>query len=495
MAIIDDKKSILTKVSTVKKLNERTPKTSNFNSLGSVDNSTDTTKFLIDFLNILQGASKIKDVIVNIFTYELPRFESDIKTGLKKEIKKMVSCDINPSIPEWLKSDGEGIELKVDNIDFFETMKVNPTTTSGRLLFTDVPNKKNSSDFNTFLNYTIQDPNTTNSWGSSVFGNGKDILNVKFIESNPNGNNNIIKINSAPGYDDKTLTDLNNDFIDSISLFGNPGSLDSKTIFNQLLEDLYSSISFSPDVNKSKKQLLKEAEIKEVLECIINSEDNVISNDFFQFSNPSIGRMANDVENKSRGIVELKTCGNLAVQILEDTAVNTDTLLDSSTSKADEAKNVSNSLDNIAKTQSNFSQNSIDKPTIELNFFIELIQNLTKIIATTLITPKFVSVFAINHQIIYGKDNPYNGGVDFIRKNKTLIKSIVKIIKNLIVAELLKLVIKNLTELLITKITFDNIEKQQNYLNVINSLITTGPKILEGVKTLIEIGKIIDESN
>jgi hypothetical protein len=50
----------------------------------------------------------------------------------------------------------------------------------------------------------------------------------------------------------KKLTDLNNDFIDSLTLFN------SKEIVNRI-DSIYGSISFT--VNKSKKQLINEAKI------------------------------------------------------------------------------------------------------------------------------------------------------------------------------------------------------------------------------------------
>jgi hypothetical protein len=55
----------------------------------------------------------------------------------------------------------------------------------------------------------------------------------------------------------KKLTDLNNDFIDSLTLFN------SKEIVNRIIDSIYGSISFT--VNKSKKQLINEAKINTVI--------------------------------------------------------------------------------------------------------------------------------------------------------------------------------------------------------------------------------------
>jgi hypothetical protein len=99
----------------------------------------------------------------------------------------------------------------------------------------------------------IQNDGTTNTWSS----NGKNILDIRFdsIGTTTRPNNSLTIANVS--YDNKKLTDLNNDFIDSLTLFN------SKEIVNRIIDSIYGSISFT--VNKSKKQLINEAKINTVI--------------------------------------------------------------------------------------------------------------------------------------------------------------------------------------------------------------------------------------
>ena len=47
----------------------------------------------------------------------LPKIERDIKQVLKLELKSIVSCGVDPSLPFWFKSNGTGIVIEVKKID------------------------------------------------------------------------------------------------------------------------------------------------------------------------------------------------------------------------------------------------------------------------------------------------------------------------------------------------------------------------------------------
>ena len=103
-------------------------------------------------------------------------------------------------------------------------------------------------------------------------------------------------------------------------------------------------------------------------------------------------------------------------------------------------------MDNLADTQASFSNNPQDILTIKTDLFTEIIKKLTRIIMSLVISPKFITLFAINHRIIYGQEDGYNGAVDFIKKNRKLVKGVAEIIRNIILELLLTLVLKILME-------------------------------------------------
>jgi len=483
MAIVDKKREVMAKLSAMTALAK--VKKDKFNSsLQSMNNDLNSTDFLVDFTVVLVGAKALKDYIVDSISNRLPEIELAIKDGLKLELKELVSCNVNPSIPVWFQHGGSGVELKIPNIDFFDIMKTNPDSLAGSLVYTDIPSGLNSKDFNTYLYYTIQSPTTPTNWGM-----GTDILESTFFETitgttSSFPKNNIIKYTTSPAYSNKTLPEFNNDFIDTLSLFGNPFSLDSPKVISLIMEELFGSISSSSGIGKSKKQIQKELEVKEILNCIINSEDNNITDNFFTFDNPTLARIDRESNNRQNGIRELQTCDNLPVQIPLSVVASQIIPILSAKTKADEIKLVADALDNLASIQASYASGNINKPTIKTNFFIEIIKKLQMVIMSAVITPEFISLFAINHQIIYGKGETYDGPKDFIKKNRKLVKNIAKIVLNMLLNMLLNLALLYITIRLKQKFADDQIEKVKNhvatllsYAGVPQSVITQLNKI------------------
>ena len=475
MAIIDQKKEIFGNIGALNVLTDSFPKLPDFNSLSSINNTTDSGQFLIDMLNSLVGFQAFRDFVIDTITYKLPEIEAAIKDGLKDELKSSVSCGVNPSLPSWFKNGEDGINIKVKDIDFFDIMKVNPDSLEGNLIYRDIQPQLNSTDFNTYLYYTIQENGTPENWGNSTVN--VDIIETTFSETSPNGNNTL-KFTSTTDYDNKTLTEFNNAFIDSISIFGSLNSSDATKLINLIFDEIFGSISSSPSVNKSKKQLKKEAEINEVLECLINSEDDVISDNFFSFDNQTIAKIELEVDNKKNGIKYLDSCGNIPVSISVGDISGYQATIDAATTPTEELSAITSALDEAAENQASFASNPTDKLSFKTDFFIEIIKKLTRIISSLIISPKLMVIFAINHQIIYGQGNTYSDPIDFLKKNKKLIKNVTKIIRDIILELLLKLVLKILAEKLTQKFAGDEIEKAKNYVSIVLSYLGIPQEII-----------------
>lgn len=483
MAIIDQKREIFGSIAALNVLNDGFPKTNKFSSFSSVNNSTDSTGFLIDLVNALVGFEALREHVIDTLSYRLDQVEDAIKDGLKREIKEMVSCNVNPNVPDWVKSTGNGVRMKVTDVDFFDLMKVDPAGVEGGILYSDTPSQLYSKDCNTYLYYTIQQNGTPTNWGSTT--TSSDILQATFIESDGvTNNNNVLKFTTHPSYDNQKLTQFNNDYIDSLTLFGEPGSSNGAMIFAMIAEELFGSVSSSPRVRKTKKQLMREAEIREVLDCIIDSEDDNISDNFFTFDNPTLARMDEDVNNRKNGIKMLKTCGNVAVQITSDAVLPLQENISNAGTKQEEAEAIGNSLDQMSNLQSDFVQNTRDKSTAKKNFFIEIIRKLTRVILNIMISPKFLMLFSINHQIIYGEGTSYDGAIDFIKKNKKLVKNIAKIIRNILLNLLLTLALKYLGIQLRQKLAEDEIEKAKSYVSILLSYVGVPPEIIAQIRRI-----------
>lgn len=505
MSIFDKKNKITSKVASTKVL--IADKSDKFNkkkteALDSFNNKKGKiVDFLTDLLTILVGFKLLIETIVDTFTYYLSKIEKEIKKGLKIELKNIVSCGINPSLPDFLKSPDttSGIVIEVNKIDFFDIFKIDPKSTSGKLLYKDIPSDGvlvNSRDFNTFLYGVIQDPDKKHYWNNT---SGKPLMMITF---NPNGvnngPNNTLTIKAAPDYDIKKLTDLNNDFLDTITLFNTQG------IINRILDSIYGSISFT--INKSKKQLINEAKINTVIEKMMDADANeIISDEYFTFSNEEAFGHEEHATLRQQGIhiLQLSTPTNASIPITMLTDMN-DALNVPNLSAIQQKAIISNNLTSMANQIADKNLPNLppipkipnlpkmpvlpsipDNVSIKLSFTTEIFKNFTKTIISSVLSPKVIMIFLINLKIVYGEKAVYEDGVDFIKKNKNIFKSLIKGITTIIIKILLGLALKEIAKIMAKAIIKKRIEKMKHRKEQILSLSGTKLKTLENISNTI----------
>lgn len=501
MSIYNQKKEVMANISALNTITEGLPKFKTTNSFSSMNNGTNSVEFLLDLVQSLIGYDELKENIVDMLTRKLPEIESEIKNVLKLEIKGFVSCGINPTIPDFLKSNNTGVTLKLQNIDFFEIMKTEPTSAIGSLIYGDVNSGLNSTDFNTFLYSNISQnksdftPNggAVSPWGSSV--SGSDIIDVKFSPVGPTVQttlspitvNNIIKINANSNYDNKTLTEFNNAFIDSITLFGLPNNIDGSNLLNNIVDNLFGTMSV--EIGKTKSQLKKEAEINECLNCILNADENdVIDDSYFEFNNQQLINIDYYVNNRKNGIRILETCGNLPTNIPIDTLLSVNSELSAATQNTtnlieSKVKAMTDAINQLADASASNSI-PINVPTIKINFILELIKDFMKSMINIILSPKLMVLFSLNYKIIYGISQDFNGPIDFMKKNKQLIIAISKMILEQMIKMLITLALKYIGKKLAKKYSQDKIEQSKNYVAQILSLTGVSPEIIREIQNI-----------
>lgn len=453
--------------------------------------------FLTDLLTILVGFKLLIDTIVDTFTYYLSKIEKEIKKGLKIELKSIVSCGINPSLPDFLKSTGTGIIIEVNKIDFFDVFKVDPNSKSGKLLYKDIVNPAyNSGDFNTFLYGVIQDDNVLHYWKNT---SNSPLLSIIFNSQGTSTRpNNSLTIKAAPSYDNKKLTDLNNDFLNTITLFNTQG------IINRILDSIYGSISFS--INKSKKQLINEAKINTVIEKMMDADANdIISDEYFTFSNDETFEHEERATLRQQGIHVLQlskpTNASIPLSMLSDmndqlslpnlSAIQQKEIISENLSKMASqttAKNIPSlpPMPNIPNLPTMPTMPSVpDNVSIKLSFTTEIFKNFTKTIISSVLSPKVIMIFLINLKIVYGPNAVYEDGVDFIKKNKNIFKSLIKGITTIIIKILLGLALKEIAKIVAKAIVKKRIEKMKHRKEQMLSLVGVGMKTLENLSNTL----------
>ena len=467
-SIIDNKKKVFGNIAATKTLTEGLPSLKTSSSFPSINNGGDSITFLTDLIKSLIGYLALVVALVDILTHTLADIEREIKNALKLELKNIVSCGVDPSLPAFIKSTGAGINIEVNKVDFLDLFKVDPNSVAGNLLYNDITSPAyNSTDFNTFLYGVIQDDGVTHTW--------QGIFDITFNSVGPINNTFTIKAN--PAYNSKTLTDLNNNFIDGLTLFNTTG------IVNRIVDILFGSISVS--LNKTRKQLEVEARINNVIDNIVNTDsgDN-IDDSYFTFSNDEVYVQQQDADFRKKGILQLECCNKVAVTMPVSFLTKFSSDMSGATTSTQQKDMITANINSMADQNTVNSPNTSDHASIKLNFIQQLINNLIKAIIGIVLSPKVVMIFLINYKIVYGPTATYTDAIDFIKKNKNLFQSIMKKVAGMIIKILVVIALKKIAELVAAAAAKKQIEKANNQLVQLLSLIGISQATLRIIKGL-----------
>ncbi len=479
MSILSQKKKIFGNIAAFRTLTEGMPQLKLNSSFPSINNDGDSITFLCDLIKALIGFEALQETITDTLVYGLKDIESEIKSALKAELKSIVSCGINPSLPDFILPTGNGIKYTVDKVDFTNLMLVDPNSENGKLLYNDIiTNLIDSQDFNTFLYQTIQNNGTIESWGHST--TPSDILTFQFksLDISQTDPNNTITVKVHPNYLNKTLTDLNNDYIDSVTLFN------TEKLLTNIIDMIFGTISKS--IKKTLKQLENEAQINTVIDRIVNSDErDVISDKYFTFTNQEINLQQLEANARKNGKKVIDTANKITTSLSIENFKSFDTEISNATNAIAKKEAVTSTLNSIGNQLAAFSNNGADDKAIKLNFIQDLVDNLTKAIVNSILSPKVISIFIINFKIIYGPDESYSGSVDFLKKNKNLVHNITKRISGLIIKTLLNIALKRITQLVADGIIKQQIDKTQANTTQLLSLLGVPQEVLRQIKGLL----------
>jgi len=353
-------------------------------------------------------------------------------------------------------------------------MKTDPSSSTGKLMYSDIQSPlTNSSDYNTFIYGTIQNDGTVETWG-----NGSQILNVRFDSINPNPTpNNTLTFNTHSSFDNKTLTDFNNTYIDSIDLFN------SANLLNKILDDLFGTLSFN--ISKTSEQLKKEEEVKTIVDNIITAEeDDVIDESYFTFTNDEVAKQETNANWRKNGIRPVETCGSSNTSLSITTLSSISTNIDSSPQGEIKKTAISDGLKELSNNIGNQSSDTTNKYALELNFIEGIIHGIVTSIVSFILSPKIVSIFLVNYKIVYGVNEEYEDATDFMKQNKNLMVDVTKAVKNAIISTILNAVLKQVSILVSQTIVEIATEKAKNQLAQILSLVGVPAQILRIIKGL-----------
>lgn len=475
MSILNQKKKVFGNIAALKTLTEGFPKLRSTSSFPSINSKGDSIAFLCDLIKALIGYQELVKQTVDTLIFSIKDIEDEIKTALKNELKLLVNCGVDPNIPSFIKSTSNGITFPLNKIDYADIMRVNPNGPQGNLIYNDItPNLIDSSDFNTFLFQTVQNNGTVERWGHTT--SASDIFDIEFNSiditgTNPN-NSLTVKANSA--YDNKTLTELNNDYIDSISLFN------TEHLVSNIVDNVFGSISSI--ISKPISSLNMDAKLNTVINKIVNSTTDTIEDKVFQFTNDEIQSHDEIARLRQRGISIINGSNDIISQVPVSTLSDLHAEMLTATTTDIKRTILASNLDKMATISAENSPYKVDVPAIKLNFIQEIINNLVRAVINTVISPKVILIFMINYKIVYGPSATFNDPIDFIRKNKTLFNGIMKKASQSIIKTLLAVALKEISNMVSVASAKREVEKAKSNLTQLLSLIGIPQETLRIIK-------------
>lgn len=463
MSIVEKKKKVFGNIAAIKTLTQGMPKLNLSSSFSSINNSGDAITFLTDLIKSLIGFEALVEAVVDIITHSLPKVEREVKKALKLELKTIVSCGVDPSLPSWVKSTAmasttNNLVIELKKVDFANILRTDPNSVAGKLIYNDITTPLSAStDFNTFLYGVIQDEGRVYTW--------KDILSIRFdAVGTINRPNNSLTISAALPYDTKTLTDLNNDFIDSLVLFN------SENIINKIMDIIYGSVSSF--IGKSLKQLENEVKINDIVDKMVNNVNvGSLPDSAFSFTKEETYKQQNTAADLKKGVTELKNSTTIPSSVpIGDLTNFTQNILAVQTT-IEKKDVIKTGLNNMATSSVGNVSDETDKNSGKLNFIQRIIETLIKSVVNIVLSPKVIMVFILNYKIVYGPSATFTDGVDFIKKNKNLMTRIMKVIGGEIIKVLLAIALKEISALVAKAMARKQKEKAVLKLAQLQSLV------------------------
>lgn len=264
-------------------------------------------------------------------------------------------------------------------------------------------------------------------------------------------------------YYGKTLIEFNIDYIWSLKLF------DAKSLTARLLDCLTGMLTI--DLNLSYKQQLVKNEVTKMVKMISESDDVVVSDCFFTFSNDDYDAMSRQAELRKAGLLTFNGDELSAVKINAEDILSSLNEIDDSASEEKIQSVIEGSLIEISKqlTNTNYEMNDKVNFGIQMNFIENILNNLAYTLVMSVLSPKVYLLLLINLKII-GRETNFNLE-EFLGQYKQLIADLIRSIRDQLLEYLqreLMMIIGDLVKELTVKLS---LEQAQYYTRLIKKLI------------------------
>ena len=259
----------------------------------------------------------------------------------------------------------------------------------------------------------------------------------------------------------RTLVEFNTDYVMSLKLF------DPKVITAQLLDSLMGLLNI--DLNLTYKQMLIKNEVKKMVQMIVETDDTVVSDCFFTFTNDDYNAMLEKAELNRAKLFSINGEQNTTTTIDPKEILRSLNELDDSAIQSCDTTVIEHALTEISGNIATTDAGDAINFGARMNFIENLMNNLAYVITSAVLSPKVYLLILINLEIL-GKDTNFNLE-GFIGQFKQLIASLIRTIRD----QLIKYLVDELMKILgniATEITVKiGIEQAQYYYRLMKKII------------------------
>lgn len=275
-------------------------------------------------------------------------------------------------------------------------------------------------------------------------------------------------------YYPKTVFEFNFDYINSLKIF------DSKVIvaniYNALIGLVSPAVDAITDIKYNVQMESIASKISDIVKTVMESEDTIIDDNFFTFSNSEYDQLLNDTELKYSENYEF---GNTSGTMTQDDINNlTNKILDigSSTDIVEQETKIKNTFIHVAISGGSEGYNKITgKFTWGGKVILDLIKETITQLVLQIFSPSVMMLFIINKYFM-GDITDINFKTlnikELIKSLRNLILTIAKQILDVIIKQFLKYILDELKEIINTIIRKILLERIEYYMEILRGILS-----------------------
>ena len=267
-------------------------------------------------------------------------------------------------------------------------------------------------------------------------------------------------------YPGLTVFEFNYDYVMSIKFF------DAKVLAHSLMESVL-NMNMGINVGLGVRHQEGTETIKEIIKNILESDDSEINDCYYTFDNSKYDALLRKAEEKR---ARQERFGNVTHETgLFDSVNDILNEYDANAELNEQVDVLHRAITQAAVTVSEGVPDS-DKFDVEFNFIFDLIEALTTAIVNGILSPKVLMLLEINQKIMGGTWEKFTMK-DLLEALRVIIMAIVKEIRDMVIQELLKLVLKALEPIIQMLASILLREQLENYSDAILEIIRNSPFI------------------